>query len=53
MIPVINNTRQPWSISTGDRIAQAIISPVVTAMFLEVDELDETKRGAGGFGHTG
>ena len=53
MIPVVNNDDYKWTIFTGDRIAQAVISPVTTAMFAVVSELDETKRGAGGFGHTG
>lgn len=37
----------------GDRIAQAMIIPVPDVTFIEVDELAETKRGAGGFGSTG
>ncbi|MDD9716849.1 dUTP diphosphatase [Dinoroseobacter sp. PD6] len=37
----------------GDRIAQAVIAPVVQAVFAPVDRLDETARGAGGFGSTG
>lgn len=42
-----------YLIRKGDRIAQAVIAPVVRAEFTVVDELSETKRGAGGFGHTG
>lgn len=57
MIPVVNNynagTKSIFYIYTGMRIAQAIISPVAIATFFEVDELEKTKRGAGGFGHTG
>ncbi|MBF9046093.1 dUTP diphosphatase [Rhodobacterales bacterium LSUCC0031] len=37
----------------GARIAQAVIAPVIQARFLAVDDLDETARGAGGFGSTG
>ena len=37
----------------GDRIAQLVIAPVVQAEWLEVEALDETARGDGGFGHTG
>lgn len=37
----------------GDRIAQAVIAPVVQAVFAPVDRLEETARGAGGFGSTG
>jgi deoxyuridine 5'-triphosphate nucleotidohydrolase (EC 3.6.1.23) len=40
-------------IRKGDRIAQAVIKPVEQAHFVEVDELDETERGTGGFGSTG
>lgn len=40
-------------IGKGDRIAQLIISPVVEAHFVEVDELSDSERGLGGFGHTG
>ncbi|MFT8709476.1 MAG: dUTP diphosphatase [Sporolactobacillus sp.] len=42
-----------YCIFTGDRIAQAIIAPVVHADFEEVDELDESERGTNGFGSTG
>ena len=40
-------------INDGDRIAQMVISKYEKAVFEEVDILDETERGAGGFGHTG
>lgn len=43
----------PATIERGDRIAQLVIAPVVRAELVEVDELDGTARGAGGFGHTG
>ena len=36
-----------------DRIAKLVVAPVVRANFVEVDQLDPTKRGTGGFGHTG
>lgn len=42
-----------YVIRKGDRIAQGIIAPVVTATFTEVDMLSETERGEGGFGSTG
>jgi dUTP pyrophosphatase len=42
-----------YIIRKGDRVAQAVIKPVEQAQFVEVDELDETERGAGGFGSTG
>ncbi|HDR4393240.1 deoxyuridine 5'-triphosphate nucleotidohydrolase [Bacillus sp. FSL W8-0519] len=40
-------------ISKGDRIAQGVIAPVITAHFDEVDELSDSERGKGGFGSTG
>ena len=43
----------PYLIRKGDRIAQGVIAPVARATFEEADELDETARGAGGFGSTG
>ncbi len=42
-----------FRIQKGDRIAQLVLSPVIQAQAVEVDELDETQRGAGGFGSTG
>ncbi|PGT05086.1 dUTP diphosphatase [Bacillus cereus] len=42
-----------YEIKKGDRIAQGVIAPVVTAHFVEVDELSENDRGIGGFGSTG
>lgn len=40
-------------INHGDRIAQLVLAPVIQAQFVVVEELDETQRGAGGFGSTG
>lgn len=42
-----------YIIRKGDKIAQGVVMPVPAATFTEVDELDATERGAGGFGHTG
>lgn len=42
-----------FQITKGDRIAQLVVSPVTHASMCEVDEIDETPRGAGGFGSTG
>ena len=50
---MMNTQEEPFKISRGDRIAQLILSPVVQAQVKEVDMLDETKRGANGFGSTG
>jgi dUTP pyrophosphatase len=44
---------EPVTIRRGDRIAQMIVAPVSRATFEEVDDLDETQRGEGGFGSTG
>ena len=44
---------EPFAIARGDRIAQLVPAPVQRATFEEVAELDETARGAGGFGSTG
>jgi dUTP pyrophosphatase len=43
----------PFVIRRGDRIAQLVPAPVLTATLEEVENLDETRRGAGGFGSTG
>ena len=48
-----NRGNATFTINPGDRIAQMIIVPVVQAEFAIVDSFTETKRGAGGFGHTG
>lgn len=44
---------QEIKIARGDKIAQLVIQPVAGAALVEVDELPESERGAGGFGHTG
>ena len=44
---------EPFEIKRGERIAQLVPAPVLKAVFLEVASLDETARGAGGFGSTG
>ena len=48
-----NDTEQPHTIKGGERIAQLVVIPFLSLEFEEADELDETERGAGGFGHTG
>ena len=52
-VPLINLGRQPFVIERGMRIAQMIVLPVPKSQIVEVEELDATKRGEGGFGHTG
>ncbi len=48
-----NHGEQPQTVACGERIAQLVIAPYLTAQFIEKDELSETVRGAGGFGSTG
>ena len=50
---LINLGPEAFVIRRGDRIAQMVIAPVVQASWREMDSLDETDRGAGGFGSTG
>ena len=50
---VMNAGSEPFTFKRGDRIAQLVVAPVVRAEFEEVESLDETGRGEGGFGHTG
>lgn len=50
---LINLGGEEVTIAAGDRIAQLVIAPVQRARLLPVEELDETARGDGGFGHTG
>jgi len=53
MIMLHNDTDTPRTIVSGDRIAQLVVLPYLSVSFTEVEELDETDRGAGGFGSTG
>jgi len=50
---LFNSTKQVFKISKGDRIAQGVIQDYYKPEFIEVEELSETQRGAGGFGSTG
>ena len=52
-VPVINFGDQPYTIHDGDRIAQVVFSSYLKAEFKVSEEIDETERGFGGFGHTG
>lgn len=52
-VPLINHGKVPYTVVRGARIAQMILAPVARAQCLEVDELENTARGTGGFGHTG
>lgn len=50
---LINHGADSFAIRRGDRVAQLVLAPVVRAAWEEVETLDETGRGAGGFGSTG
>lgn len=52
-VVLLNHSKQTQAISHGERIAQFVITPVLTPDFELVDELSETTRGVGGFGSTG
>ena len=52
-VPLINHGDKPFVIERGMRIAQMVIKKVPPVQLLEVEELDDTGRGHGGFGHTG
>lgn len=53
MVSLYNHSNETCTVVCGDRIAQLVIAPYLTAQFQEADELDDTQRGAGGFGSTG
>lgn len=50
---LINLGKEPFAVNRGDRIAQMIITRVARAALVEQDDLEDTQRGSGGFGHTG
>jgi dUTP pyrophosphatase len=52
-VPLINHGHEDFVITRGDRIAQLVVASVTTAVLVEVETLDETARGAGGFGSSG
>ena len=53
IVALHNDTDEEKSINPGDRIAQMVLLPYISMIFKEVESLDETSRGAGGFGSTG
>lgn len=53
IVALFNDSDQDQTIYNGDRIAQLVIMPFLEADFIESDALDDTARGAGGFGSTG
>ncbi len=52
-VPMHNHGQTPQTIEPGERIAQLVITPYLTAQFIEAEKLSDTVRGAGGFGSTG
>lgn len=50
---LINHGDTTFVVQRGDRVAQLVLAPVIRAGFVEVETLDETERGTGGFGSTG
>ena len=52
-VVLINLSAEDFTVNDGERIAQMVIARHETADFIEVEMLDETERGAGGYGHTG
>lgn len=53
MVPLHNHSKKAAAIENGERIAQIVITPFLTAEFVETESLDDTERGTGGFGSTG
>ncbi len=52
-VGLVNQSAQPYTVQPGDRVAQLVVTPVVRAELELAEDLDETERGAGGFGSTG
>ena len=53
MVLLINLSQNPFTVNDGERIAQLVIARHEQAVLTEVEVLDKTERGAGGYGHTG
>ena len=53
MVPLHNHSRVAVEVEHGERIAQMVITPFLTAEYMLAEDLDETERGEGGFGSTG
>lgn len=50
---LVNLGAENFVVTRGERVAQMVVAPVVQPVFAEVEALDETERGSGGFGSTG
>lgn len=53
MIPLINHGTEAFTVESGMRVAQLVVLPILIPQLREVTALDETERGAGGFGASG
>ena len=53
MVALHNHSQSPVTVEPGDRIPQLVLTPYITAEFVEAEELSDTVRGDGGFGSTG
>ena len=53
MVALFNHSKNALTVSKGERIAQLVLTPYITADFIETDSLKESVRGEGGFGSTG
>jgi len=52
-VVLLNHSKQPQTVEPGERIAQFVITPVLTPEYTFADDLSDTQRGSGGFGSTG
>lgn len=53
IVALHNDSDEPRTVNPAERIAQLVFIPYISALFTEVDDLDDTERGSGGFGSTG
>jgi dUTP pyrophosphatase len=53
MVALHNHSQEDITIDAGERVAQLVLAPYICAAYEEVDELEDTRRGTGGFGSTG
>lgn len=53
MVALFNHSKEDFILERGERIAQLVITPYLTADFVQTDSLSDTERGEGGFGSTG
>ncbi len=52
-VVLLNHSKQPQTLEPGERVAQFVITPVLTPVYEEAEDLSDTSRGVGGFGSTG